>query len=95
MMWEKGLHQNPATLFNCPKKVRILKPTKFNSNFNFTFIITAPTGPPMGFVASSRSPTEIIAQWSPPAEEHRNGQILGYVIRYMLFGYSQNKIEVN
>ncbi|XP_058175853.1 protein sidekick [Anopheles ziemanni] len=48
----------------------------------------APSGPPVGFVGSARSSTEIIIQWQPPVEEHRNGQILGYIIRYRLFGYS-------
>ncbi|XP_052873091.1 protein sidekick [Anopheles cruzii] len=48
----------------------------------------APSGPPVGFVGSARSSTEIIIQWQPPVEEHRNGQILGYIIRYRLFGYN-------
>ncbi|XP_053678622.1 protein sidekick [Anopheles nili] len=48
----------------------------------------APSGPPVGFVGSARSSTEIIIQWQPPLEEHRNGQILGYIIRYRLFGYN-------
>ncbi|XP_037934636.1 protein sidekick isoform X4 [Teleopsis dalmanni] len=48
----------------------------------------APSGPPVGFVGSARSMSEIITQWQPPLEEHRNGQILGYIIRYRLFGYN-------
>ncbi|XP_050099535.1 protein sidekick isoform X2 [Anopheles aquasalis] len=48
----------------------------------------APSGAPVGFVGSARSSTEIIVQWQPPLEEHRNGQILGYIIRYRLFGYN-------
>ncbi|XP_037889143.1 protein sidekick isoform X3 [Glossina fuscipes] len=48
----------------------------------------APSGPPVGFVGSARSQSEIITQWQPPLEEHRNGQILGYIIRYRLFGYN-------
>nr|CAD7448038.1 unnamed protein product [Timema bartmani] len=47
----------------------------------------APSGPPLGFVGSARSQSEIITQWQPPQEELRNGQILGYVIRYRLYGY--------
>lgn len=50
----------------------------------------APSGPPVGFVGSARSPSEIITQWQPPLEEHRNGQILGYVIRYRLYGYMES-----
>ncbi|XP_065171276.1 protein sidekick-like isoform X3 [Atheta coriaria] len=50
----------------------------------------APSGPPVGFVGSARSSSEIITQWQPPLEEHRNGQILGYIIRYRLFGYNKS-----
>ncbi|KAG5875403.1 hypothetical protein JTB14_028474 [Gonioctena quinquepunctata] len=50
----------------------------------------APSGPPVGFVGSARSSSEIITQWQPPLEEHRNGQILGYIIRYRLFGYNES-----
>jgi len=41
----------------------------------------------LGFVGSARSNSEIITQWQPPLEEHHNGQILGYIIRYRLYGY--------
>uniref|UniRef100_A0A8D9FE64 Protein sidekick n=1 Tax=Cacopsylla melanoneura TaxID=428564 RepID=A0A8D9FE64_9HEMI len=47
-----------------------------------------PSGSPIGFAGSARSSSEIITQWQPPLEEHRNGQILGYVIRYRLYGYN-------
>ncbi|XP_037919149.1 protein sidekick isoform X4 [Hermetia illucens] len=50
----------------------------------------APSGPPVGFVGSARSSSEIIIQWQPPLEEHRNGQILGYIIRYRLYGYNNS-----
>ncbi|KAJ8914572.1 hypothetical protein NQ315_010036 [Exocentrus adspersus] len=50
----------------------------------------APSGPPVGFVGSARSSSEIITQWQPPLEEHRNGQILGYIIRYRLYGYNES-----
>ncbi|KAL3268776.1 hypothetical protein HHI36_007876 [Cryptolaemus montrouzieri] len=50
----------------------------------------APSGPPVGFVGSARSSSEIITQWQPPLEEHRNGQILGYIIRYRLYGYNKS-----
>ncbi|XP_050535550.1 protein sidekick isoform X2 [Daktulosphaira vitifoliae] len=56
------------------------------SNF-VTLPQQAPSGPPLGFVGSARSNSEIITQWQPPLEEHHNGQILGYVIRYRLHGY--------
>ncbi|KAJ8687397.1 hypothetical protein QAD02_023191 [Eretmocerus hayati] len=48
-----------------------------------------PSGPPLGFVGSARSSSEIITQWQPPSEEHRNGHILGYVLRYKLSGYNE------
>lgn len=50
----------------------------------------APSGPPVGFIASARSSSEIITQWQPPLEEHRNGHILGFVIRYRLRGYENS-----
>ncbi|KAL0893857.1 hypothetical protein ABMA27_013972 [Loxostege sticticalis] len=50
----------------------------------------APSGPPVGFMGSARSSSEIITQWQPPLEEHRNGHILGYVIRYRLRGYDNS-----
>ncbi|XP_026329233.1 protein sidekick isoform X2 [Hyposmocoma kahamanoa] len=50
----------------------------------------APSGPPVGFMGSARSSSEIITQWQPPLEEHRNGHILGYVIRYRLKGYENS-----
>lgn len=53
-------------------------------------VFSAPSGPPVGFVGSARSSSEIITQWQPPLEEHRNGQILGYIIRYRLFGYNES-----
>ncbi|BES97569.1 Immunoglobulin V-set domain [Nesidiocoris tenuis] len=49
-----------------------------------------PSGPPLGFAGSARSSSEIITQWQPPLEEHRNGQILGYIIRYRLWGYNHS-----
>lgn len=48
----------------------------------------APSGPPSGFVGSARSSSEIITQWQLPAEEHRNGHILGFILRYKLYGYN-------
>ena len=39
-------------------------------------------------MGSARSSSEIIAQWQLPLEEHRNGQILGYILRYKLNGYN-------
>lgn len=50
----------------------------------------SPSGPPVGFVGSARSSSEIITQWQPPIEEHRNGIILGYIIRFRLFGYNDS-----
>lgn len=41
-------------------------------------------------MGSARSSSEIIAQWQPPLEEHRNGLILGYVLRYKLNGYKES-----
>ncbi|XP_020295533.1 protein sidekick isoform X2 [Pseudomyrmex gracilis] len=49
-----------------------------------------PSGPPVGFVGSARSTSEIITQWQAPLEEYRNGHILGYILRYRLFGYNDS-----
>jgi protein sidekick len=49
-----------------------------------------PSGPPISFMGSARSSSEIIAQWQPPLEEHRNGLILGYILRYKLSGYKES-----
>ena len=46
-----------------------------------------PTGPPVGLVGSARSASQIMIQWQPPEEEHRNGQITGFMVRYRLHGY--------
>ena len=46
-----------------------------------------PSAPPLGFVGSARSESEIMIQWQPPAEESQNGDILGFIVRYRLFGY--------
>ena len=58
------------------------------TNAKSLLLFTAPSGPPVGFVGSARSMSEIISQWQPPLEEHRNGQILGYILRYRLYGYN-------
>ncbi|KAF8795300.1 Protein sidekick like protein [Argiope bruennichi] len=47
-----------------------------------------PTGPPQGVVGGARSSTSIMVQWQNPAEQDRNGVLVGFVIRYKLAGYS-------
>lgn len=59
-------------------------------HLNALFLFLAPSGPPIGFVGSARSSSEIITQWQPPLEEYRNGHILGYILRYTLFGYNDS-----
>ena len=49
-----------------------------------------PSAPPLGFVGSARSESEIMIQWQPPAEEAQNGDILGFIVRYRLFGYHES-----
>ena len=46
-----------------------------------------PSAPPQGLVGSARSESEIMIQWQPPSEESQNGEIIGYIVRYRLFGY--------
>lgn len=38
-------------------------------------------------VGSARSASQIMIQWQPPAEDHRNGKVIGYIVRYRLNGY--------
>lgn len=47
-----------------------------------------PSSPPVGVVGAPRSSTSIMLQWQPPFEEDRNGDLLGFVVRYKLAGYS-------
>ena len=49
-----------------------------------------PSGPPLGLVGSARSESEIMIQWKPPAEDNQNGEILGFVVRYRLYGYIES-----
>ena len=49
-----------------------------------------PSGPPLGLVGSARSESEIMIQWKPPAEDNQNGEILGYIVRYRLYGYIES-----
>ena len=49
-----------------------------------------PSGPPLGLVGSARSESEIMIQWQPPSEDAQNGEILGYIVRYRLFGYNDS-----
>lgn len=51
----------------------------------------APSGPPQGLVGSPRSSTEIMIQWEAPPDEDRNGVILGYMVRYRLWGYKDSQ----
>ena len=50
----------------------------------------APSGPPQGLVGSPRSSSEIMIQWEPPKEDERNGIVLGYLVRYRLWGYKDS-----
>ena len=85
-------------LSNSIKKIRSdrIHVIFFRKDFFLSFdyillhLFLAPSGPPVGFVGSARSSSEIITQWQPPLEEHRNGQILGYVIRFRLYGYNES-----
>uniref|UniRef100_A0A452F1Q6 Sidekick cell adhesion molecule 2 n=1 Tax=Capra hircus TaxID=9925 RepID=A0A452F1Q6_CAPHI len=45
-----------------------------------------PTAPPQNVIASGRTNQSIMIQWQPPPENHQNGVLKGYVIRYCLAG---------
>ena len=54
---------------------------------------TAPSGPPRGVVASPQSNNSVIVQWQPPEEEHWNGPLLGYIIRFKPSGYPDSTLK--
>lgn len=87
----EGSPSDPSNNVILPQEGKInVKKFLFASFEFFVFFSSAPSGPPLGFVGSARSSSEIIVQWQPPLEEHRNGQILGYIIRYRLYGYNES-----
>ncbi|KAI4533947.1 hypothetical protein MG293_016966 [Ovis ammon polii] len=45
-----------------------------------------PTAPPQNVIASGRTNQSIMIQWQPPPENHQNGILKGYIIRYCLAG---------
>ena len=42
-----------------------------------------PTAPPQNVIASGRTNQSIMIQWQPPPENHQNGILKGYVIRWV------------
>uniref|UniRef100_A0AC34QH49 Thymidine kinase, cytosolic n=1 Tax=Panagrolaimus sp. JU765 TaxID=591449 RepID=A0AC34QH49_9BILA len=47
-----------------------------------------PAAAPRNVAASARSSSSVMVQWQPPPPEQWNGNILGYHIRYRLYGYA-------
>ncbi|XP_043941066.1 protein sidekick-2 [Protopterus annectens] len=45
-----------------------------------------PSAPPQNVIASGRTNQSIMIQWQPPPENHQNGILKGYIIRYCLAG---------
>ncbi|KAM6904506.1 protein sidekick-2-like isoform 3-T3 [Xenentodon cancila] len=45
-----------------------------------------PSAPPQNVIASGRTNQSIMIQWQPPPENHQNGPLQGYIIRYCLSG---------
>ncbi|XP_026997071.1 protein sidekick-2 isoform X1 [Tachysurus fulvidraco] len=45
-----------------------------------------PSAPPQTVIASGRTNQSIMIQWQPPPENHQNGLLQGYIIRYCLSG---------
>nr|XP_028569798.1 protein sidekick-2 isoform X5 [Podarcis muralis] len=45
-----------------------------------------PTAPPQNVIASGRTNQSIMIQWQPPPENHQNGILKGYIIRFCLAG---------
>ncbi|EYB98311.1 hypothetical protein Y032_0132g1710 [Ancylostoma ceylanicum] len=62
---------------------------------NVTMPQQPPAAAPRNVAASARSANSIIVQWQQPQEEQWSGDILGYVVRYRLAGYTLPWIEKN
>ncbi|XP_038633750.1 protein sidekick-2 isoform X2 [Scyliorhinus canicula] len=45
-----------------------------------------PSASPQNVIASGRTNQSIMIQWQPPPENHQNGALKGYIIRYCLAG---------
>ena len=62
--------------------------------FTYVNFLIVPSGPPLNFNTKLTSDTSVILTWDPPAEQHRNGEITGYEIKYKQTNASneQNKI---
>ncbi|KAL0993533.1 hypothetical protein UPYG_G00109280 [Umbra pygmaea] len=45
-----------------------------------------PSAPPQTVIASGRTNQSIMIQWQPPPENHQNGPLQGYIVRYCLSG---------
>ncbi|VDM62678.1 unnamed protein product [Angiostrongylus costaricensis] len=62
---------------------------------NVTMPQQPPAAAPRNVAASARSASSIIVQWQQPQEEQWSGDILGYIVRYRLAGYTLPWIEKN
>ncbi|RCN25440.1 fibronectin type III domain protein, partial [Ancylostoma caninum] len=62
---------------------------------NVTMPQQPPAAAPRNVAASARSANSIIVQWQQPQEEQWSGDILGYIVRYRLAGYTLPWIEKN
>uniref|UniRef100_A0A7I4YSC4 Basement membrane-specific heparan sulfate proteoglycan core protein n=1 Tax=Haemonchus contortus TaxID=6289 RepID=A0A7I4YSC4_HAECO len=62
---------------------------------NVTMPQQPPAAAPRNVAASARSANSIIVQWQQPQEELWSGDILGYIVRYRLAGYTLPWIEKN
>ncbi|WKY08323.1 hypothetical protein Q1695_007667 [Nippostrongylus brasiliensis] len=62
---------------------------------NVTMPQQPPAAAPRNVAASARSSNSIIVQWQQPQEEQWSGDILGYIVRYRLAGYTLPWIEKN
>uniref|UniRef100_A0A158PCM4 Down syndrome cell adhesion molecule-like protein Dscam2 n=1 Tax=Angiostrongylus cantonensis TaxID=6313 RepID=A0A158PCM4_ANGCA len=65
------------------------------SNRNVTMPQQPPAAAPRNVAASARSASSIVVQWQQPQEEQWSGDILGYIVRYRLAGYTLPWIEKN
>ena len=55
---------------------------------NIMYNSTVPSSPPRDFMVESHNLALLNVSWRPPAQRHRNGPIIGYMINYIRVGSS-------
>lgn len=75
----KHLHINSVCLSSL---FAFISCSKFLSCLRLTLPEEPPSAPPQTVIASGRTNQSIMIQWQPPPENHQNGLLQGYIIRW-------------